>query len=141
MFVDASAIVAILKCEPEAGGFVAALEASRGSLHCSSIARFEATVSLAVSRARQRGGEHALPDDFEVAADLVGEFLTGIEAKDVDITVRIGSAAIHAARKYGKVAGHPAGLNMGDCFAYACARTRGRPLLYKGGDFSQTDLA
>ena len=141
MFVDASAIVAILKCEPEASGLVAALEASRGNLHCSSMARFEASVSLAASRARQRGDEHALPDDFEVATDLVGEFLTGIEAKDVDIAVRIGSAATQAARKYGKVAGHPAGLKMGDCFAYACARTSGLPLLYKGGEFSQTDLA
>ena len=141
MFVDASAIVGILKCEPEASGLVAALEASRGNLHCSSIARYEATVSLAVSRARQRGDEHVLPDDFEVATDLVGEFLTGIDAKDVDITLRIGDAAIHAARKYGRVAGHPAGLNMGDCFAYAFARTSGLPLLYKGGEFSQTDRA
>lgn len=51
------------------------------------------------------------------------------------------SAALDAYGRYGKGSGHPARLNMGDCFAYACARTNNARLLYKGDDFSHTDLA
>ena len=43
--------------------------------------------------------------------------------------------------RFGKGSGHPAQLNLGDCFAYAMAKQHGVPLLYKGDDFSQTDLA
>lgn len=50
-------------------------------------------------------------------------------------------AALTAFERYGKGAGHRAPLNMGDCFAYACAMTNGARLLYKGDDFSHTDLA
>ena len=50
-------------------------------------------------------------------------------------------AALLAFERYGKGTGHPAQLNMGDCFAYACAKANGARLLYKGDDFSQTDLA
>lgn len=51
------------------------------------------------------------------------------------------AAALDAAARYGKRSGHPAQLNMGDCFAYACAHVHGARLLYKGNDFAQTDLA
>lgn len=50
------------------------------------------------------------------------------------------AAAVDAAARYGKRSSHPAQLNMGDCFAYACARVNGADLLYKGNDFVQTDL-
>ena len=50
-------------------------------------------------------------------------------------------AALAAYARYGKGSGHPARLNLGDCFAYAMAKQHGVPLLYKGDDFSQTDLA
>ncbi|BBD36979.1 truncated ribonuclease [Aminobacter sp. Y103A] len=53
----------------------------------------------------------------------------------------VGSLAIDAGMRYGKAVGHPADLNFGDCFAYACARSLGAKLLYKGSDFSRTDLA
>lgn len=43
--------------------------------------------------------------------------------------------------RYGKGRGHPAQLNFGDCFSYACARAAGVPLLYVGTDFAKTDLA
>ncbi len=49
--------------------------------------------------------------------------------------------ALDAATAYGKTVGYPADLNFGDCFAYACAKTEGLRLLYKGQDFAQTDLA
>jgi len=62
-------------------------------------------------------------------------------AESLDLTHPIGIAALEAARTYGRAAGHPAALNLGDCFAYACAKAAGVPLLYKGSDFAQTDLA
>lgn len=46
-----------------------------------------------------------------------------------------------ASGTYGKLIGHEADLNFGDCFAYACAKALGMPLLYKGNDFARTDLA
>lgn len=140
MFVDASAIVGILKGEPEAAGFLAALDAAQGKVFCSPVARFEAVVSLAVQIARSRGDQHITSADHDAAERLVNELLTEAKARDVHITDAIGKAARSAAAAYGKVAGHPAQLNMGDCFAYACAKAYHVPLLYKGGDFKHTDL-
>jgi len=57
------------------------------------------------------------------------------------ITPEIGEIAIAAMARYGKGRGHPAQLNFGDCFSYACAKAAGVPLLYVGDDFSKTDLA
>jgi ribonuclease VapC len=57
------------------------------------------------------------------------------------ITHEIGDLALEAFEKYGKGRGHKAQLNMGDCFAYACAKSLGVALLYKGDDFARTDLA
>ena len=141
MFLDSSAIIAIMKREPEASGFIKAIEVSGSELCCSSIARFAATVSLAVSRSRQRGSKRAQPEDFRTAADWVDTLLAEVEADELDITAEIAGAALAAACKYGMTVGHPAKLNMGDCFAYACAQTRGVPLLDKGNDFAQTDFA
>ena len=57
------------------------------------------------------------------------------------LTRSIGDAAFRAAMKYGKSVGHPADLNFGDCFAYACAKAYRLGLIYKGDDFAKTDLA
>ena len=57
------------------------------------------------------------------------------------ITSDIGQGAIAALAIYGKQVGHPAQLNMGDALSYACAKAEEVPLLYKGQDFSETDLA
>jgi ribonuclease VapC len=57
----------------------------------------------------------------------------------VSMPADIGDAAIDAFQRFGK-GRHPAALNMGDCFAYACAKRLGVPLLYKGDDFSLTDI-
>jgi len=57
------------------------------------------------------------------------------------ITSGIGDEAIRALFIYGKVVGHPAQLNFDDALSYACAKAFQAPLLYKGADFSQTDLA
>jgi ribonuclease VapC len=58
---------------------------------------------------------------------------------EVILTTAVAQSALEAAARYGKVAGHPAALNMGDCFSYAMAKANNMPLLYKGDDFAQTD--
>ncbi len=73
------------------------------------------------------------------AADDLDALLERAEIKLVPVTVEHLEAARRAWRRFGK-GNHPAALNFGDCFAYALARTTGEPLLFKGGDFSQTDI-
>ena len=73
-------------------------------------------------------------DDAQTA---VSDFLTDSRA---EITEEVGRDAIRAFDRFGR-GRHPARLNMGDCFAYACARSLAVPLLFKGDDFSQTDIA
>lgn len=141
MFVDASAIVAILKGEPEAPAFLAALQAAEGKVYCSPIARYEAVISLAASIARETPEGRITPELKDQVDALVDELLQKAGAREIHITESIGKAARDAAAIYGKLTGHPAKLNMGDCFAYACAKAYRVPLLYKGDDFAQTDLA
>lgn len=71
----------------------------------------------------------------------VDQVLAALAIDLVPVTAAHLELAREAHARFGKGTGHPAGLNMGDCFAYALARERGAPLLYKGGDFAQTDLA
>ncbi|MEO8668970.1 MAG: type II toxin-antitoxin system VapC family toxin [Bauldia sp.] len=68
--------------------------------------------------------------------DMVREANITIEP----VTEQQARIAREAYRDYGKGSGHPAGLNFGDCFAYALARDRGEPLLFKGADFGETDV-
>ena len=56
------------------------------------------------------------------------------------MTVEQARVAREAYRDFGKGSGHPAGLNLGDCFSYALAKTAGEPLLFKGSDFTETDI-
>lgn len=70
-------------------------------------------------------------DDFFQVAGIVIDPVTAEEAR----------IAREAYRDYGKGSGHSAGLNFGDCFAYALSRAKGEPLLFKGEDFRRTDLA
>jgi ribonuclease VapC len=70
-------------------------------------------------------------DDLFRAAELLIEPVTESQA-------RIAREAYH---DFGKGSGHPAALNFGDCFAYALAKSAGEPLLFKGDDFTRTDLA
>ena len=67
-------------------------------------------------------------------------YLAETDIRIVPIGEREAGMAIEVMARFGKGMGHPAQLNMGDCFAYACARTNGAPLLFKGDDFSQTDI-
>lgn len=128
IFVDASALVAVLNDEPEADDFIAVLETETPKL-TSEIAVFEAAAAL--SRERQ-----VSPQEAEAA---VRALLTEADIEMLAITTEIGGMAIEAFQTYGK-GRHPARLNLGDCFAYACARSRGARLLYKGDDFPLTDM-
>ncbi len=96
----------------------------------SPIAVFEA--SLAVNRAEAKG--------IERAEDVVLTLLRRSDIAILPIDETTGAMAIAAHARYGKGSGHPARLNLGDCFAYAMAKQHGVPLLYKGDDFAQTDL-
>ncbi len=64
-----------------------------------------------------------------------------IGAEEIAISADIGNEAIEVSTIYGKAIGHPADLNFGDCFAYACAKKNQLALCYKGNDFALTDLA
>ena len=129
MFVDASAIVAILNREPEADTFADAIERSAAPV-TSPIAVFEATLGLCRIR-------HAAVE--EAAAD-VAEFLSVAAIRCLPIASEEADTALVAAARYGKGRGHPAQLNLGDCFAYAMARNRRIALLFKGNDFTKTDI-
>ena len=74
------------------------------------------------------------------AAALVDDLLPQLHAEIIPISAAIGRSAIGAFECFGR-GRHPARLNMGDCFAYACARSLDVPLLFNGDDFSQTDIA
>ena len=132
MFVDASVLAAILLGEPEGEAVSSAIETARGTgAITSSIAVFEA--ALAINRTETQG--------IEQAAEVVKALLRRSDVAIAPIDERTGDLAVAAHALYGKGSGHPARLNLGDCFAYAMAKQHGVALLYTGGDFSQTDLA
>ncbi len=129
MFLDASVIVALLALEPEAEEIARVIE-GQSILATSGIAVFEAFSRLAALNNR----------DFLVAQAIIDDWLadSGVHVLAIDATVM---RATHAcAARYHHLTGHPARLNMGNCFAYASARTQALKLAYKGDDFSQTDV-
>jgi len=129
MFVDASAIVAILTREPDADALADLLEAATAPI-TSPIAISEAVLGICRKR-------HA---SIEEARDDVQEFLAAANIRLVPITGHDGEAALVAFARYGRGRGHPAQLNLGDCFAYAVANTHRTSLLFKGADFDKTDI-
>jgi ribonuclease VapC len=125
MVVDTSALLAILQDEPERRRFNEALESAAARLI--SVATLVETSIIIESRF----GAEGLRD-----LDLLLE-RAGVEPVPVDLEQ--ARAARSAWSRFGK-GRHAAGLNFGDCFSYALARVLGEPLLYKGDDFSQTDI-
>jgi ribonuclease VapC len=128
MFVDASAICAILLSEIEADELTTRLIASP-SRCTSAIAVFETVRALM----------RVLDIGPTVARATVSQFLKAAEIEFIPIGEAEQEAALEAMDRFGK-GRHPAQLNRGDCFAYACARTRGEALLFKGDDFPRTDI-
>jgi ribonuclease VapC len=126
MIVDTSAIIAILRNEPEATGCARAI-ADAPIRRVSTVNFVESAVVIDASRDPVASRRF---DDFIKEADISVEPVTKIQAQ----------IAREAYRDFGKGSGHPAQLNFGDCFAYALARDAGEPLLFKGSDFVHTDI-
>ena len=126
MVIDTSALIAILFGEPEALPFTRALVDETLKL----ISSFNALETGIVVEARkgEAGGR-----DFRLAV------LFRAQIEIVAMNADQAELARAAWRKYGK-GNHPAGLNVGDCCAYALAKYSGEPLLFKGDDFNQTDI-
>ncbi|MBI1866824.1 MAG: type II toxin-antitoxin system VapC family toxin [Methylocystis sp.] len=140
MYIDASAIIAILNREAGSERLTTAIDNGRGKLLISPLTIFEATVGLAKARIGD-AGRKTTPAELELACAAIRAFIEANTLREIDITSDIGKRAIEAAARYGKAVGHPADLNFGDCFAYACAKVHHMPLLFKGDDFSKTDVA
>lgn len=126
MVVDTSALIAFLSDEPEAQAIQQALGDAEMRL-ISAFNVFECRVVLG-----RRFGADMLREFELLLAD------PGIEQAPFD---REQAFLAHRAyQRFGKGTGHPAKLNLGDCAAYALAKSASLPLLFKGGDFSQTDI-
>jgi ribonuclease VapC len=125
MVVDTSALVAILQDEPERHVFNEAIESAESRLL--SVANWVET-SIVIEVRHGTAGLHLLDCFLDRGA---------IECVPVDL--RQAKEARRAFSQFGK-GRHPAGLNYGDCFAYALARVNGQPLLFKGDDFARTDI-
>lgn len=142
MFVDASAIVAILGREPGYEEIERQMTLVREGFAVSPLVKFEAAMALARIKASSRGKVvKPTAELVDQAIAAVEAFVEDLGAETVAISDEIGQRAMTASSMYGRTVGHPADLNFGDCFAYACAKALALPLLYKGDDFSRTDLA
>ena len=137
MFIDASVIVAILGREPGHEELEKRLAATDGPCFVSPLVMFEASLGLA----RQKSTAKPTFELISRARHAVEAFVEDLGAVEMEISPVTGKQALEACATYGKAVGHAADLNFGDCFAYACAKTLGVGLLYKGNDFARTDLA
>jgi ribonuclease VapC len=126
MIVDSSALIAILKREPEQAAFSAILQTEQ-SLSISAATYLE--TSIVVDGRRQPIISRKLDDLIERAGIVIEP-----------VTVEQVKIAREAYRAYGRGSGHPANLNFGDCFSYALAYVKREPMLYKGDDFVHTDI-
>lgn len=126
MIVDTSALIAVLRDEPDADAYRAALAESTDS-------RLSAANYLETAIVVDANRDPVLSGRLD---DLVRDSSLIIEA----VTEQHADIARRAYRDFGKGSGHPAGLNFGDCFAYALARATDDELLFKGSDFGHTDV-
>ena len=126
MVIDTSALAAIFFAEPERQKFLGAITSAESRL-VSAATLLETGIVVEARQGESAGREFDL---FVVRADLQ---VVPVDSEQVEI-------ARSAWRRYGK-GRHRAGLNYGDCFAYALAKSTAEPLLAKGSDFSMTDIA
>jgi len=127
MIVDSSALLAILRDEPESHTCASAIE-SAASRHISAANFLESAIVIDGSR-------------DPVASRRFDDLLREADIHIEPVTEEQANIARQAYRDYGKGSGHPAQLNFGDCFAYALAKSLRQPLLFKGADFTHTDVA
>lgn len=126
MFIDSSALTAILLNEPDMLELRAKLRKSRR--YTSAIVVYETAMAIA------RNGNKP----FSEAELTVTDILKAFRIQILPIELRHASAALAAFGRFGK-GKHKAALNMGDCFSYACAQIQNVPLLFKGNDFVHVD--
>jgi ribonuclease VapC len=127
LIVDTSAFIAILRDEPDANHYVDALARATEPL-ISAATYLETAIVVDANRDPVLSGR---------LDDLLAVGRVQVEP----VTKRHAQIARQAYRDFGRGSGHPAGLNFGDCFAYALSRATGQPLLYKGDDFAHTDVS
>lgn len=126
MIIDSSAVLAILRAEPE--GVVFARTIASASVNRISAANlFEAAIVMDGSRDAVASRKF---DEFIEESGVIVEPVSASQARLARV----------AYRNFGRGSGHPARLNFGDCFAYALAIETGEPLLFKGQDFGRTDV-
>ena len=125
MVVDTSALLAIFMAEPERAQFLEMI--TQSETRCISAASMLETGIVLEARRGESAGREFLLFMHDAKFDVIS-----VDSEQMDV-------ARLAWRKYGKVH-HPAGLNFGDCFAYALAKVLDEPILFKGDDFKQTDL-
>ena len=128
MFIDASALTAMLIDEEDARELLSRLQRTSTRL-TSPLAIWEATIAVA----------RVLDLPISEAASAVESYLALMAITVVPVPPETAPLALRAFERYGK-GRHAARLNFGDCFAYACARHLAQPLMFKGGDFPQTDI-
>lgn len=128
LFIDASALVAIIAEESDADQMIAAIEADDDPIW-SPVSCWETVAALRFSKGLALGEAREIVEAYASARPFR---LVPIGATEMDF-------ALDAYARYGR--GTPAALNMGDCFAYGCAKAHGARLLYKGDDFARTDLS
>jgi ribonuclease VapC len=136
--VDASAIIAVLAEEPKGPEVVRALKDHGGPFAVPPMTVFEATLGLA--RARVGRERAVMGEDIAKALAAVEKFCEALQAEEPAVSPYLARKAVEAAARFGKIVGHKADLNFGDCFAYAHAQARGAALLFVGDDFTHTDL-
>ena len=127
MIVDTSAIIAVLRAEPDAEKIVLAMQSSGAPLRMSAASYVE--VGAVIDQARD-----------PIASRRVDELIHALGIGIESVTSQQADLAREAYRDFGKGSGHRAGLNFGDCFSYALAKSFTEPLLFKGHDFGKTDL-
>jgi ribonuclease VapC len=126
MVIDGSALVAIVLGEPEAEACLEAIETAKAPMVLSAVTLVESTIVLAA-----RGGPDAVRD-LEL---LISDYGVRVVPCGPDDAV----VAIRGWHRFGK-GRHPAALNLGDLFPYALATSRGDSLLFRGEDFTWTDV-
>jgi len=127
MIIDTSALIAILRAEEDAKSYARAI-ADASIRRISAVNFVETAVVIDASHDPIASRRF---DDFIKTARIAVESVTESQAR----------IARDAYRDFGKGSGHPAQLNFGDCFAYALAKTLNEPLLFKGEDFTHTDIS
>ena len=126
MIIDTSAIVAVLRGEPDGTAYARVIaEAAEARVSAATYVELAIVVDGALD---------------QVLSGVLDRFLEDSGIRIEPLTVQQARIARDAYRRFGRGSGHPAHLNMGDCFAYALARDLGEPLLFKGDDFRETDI-